>query len=213
MQQRLRRYVPGAITRQIEAGHELHEGEREVTILFVDVRGYTKISEGLQPTEIFSTVNRYTEAVSNSVQEHGGTIVEFNGDGMMTVFGAPLEIENKEAAAIATALDIVAAVRRIGIGGAEAATPQDAISVGIGIATGPVYVGNVHSVDRLIWTAIGNATNLAARLQSLSRELDASIVVDAATHARGTNGTGFVARGPTAIRGRSDPIEIFTLSL
>jgi class 3 adenylate cyclase len=213
MQQRLRRYVPGAITRQIEAGHELDEGERDVTILFVDVRGYTRISEGLQPTEIFSTVNRYTETVSNSVQAHGGTIVEFNGDGMMTVFGAPLDIQNKEAAAIATALDIVAAVRGIGVGGVDAATPQDAITVGVGIATGPAYIGNVHSVDRLIWTAIGNTTNLAARLQSLSRDLDASIVIDAPTHARGADGTAFVARGPTAIRGRSEPIEIFTLSL
>ncbi len=213
MQQRLRRYVPGAISQQLEAGDELVEGEREVTVLFVDVRGYTAIAQGLQPSEIFSTVNRYTEAVSQIVQRHGGTIVEFNGDGMMTVFGAPFAMEQMETAAVAAAREIVCAVRGIGAGGVDAESADAAIQVGIGIATGPAYVGNVRSVDRFIWTAIGNTTNLAARLLSLNRDLDTAIVLDGTTRSRCAHaGFAFEERGPTTIRGRSDPVEVSTLS-
>ena len=96
MQQSLRRYVPGAIAEQLAGGAELASGEREVTVLFVDIRGYTGFAESRRAEEIFSTVNRYTETVSQIVQRHGGSVVEFNGDGMMAVFGAPRELAHKE---------------------------------------------------------------------------------------------------------------------
>jgi hypothetical protein len=89
MQASLRRYVPGAIAEQIEAGVDLRTGEQEVTVLFVDIRSYTTYSEGRRAEEIFSTVNRFTDTVSRTVRLQGGCVVEFNGDGMMTVFGAP----------------------------------------------------------------------------------------------------------------------------
>ena len=88
------------------------------------------------------------------------------------------------------------------------------LSVGIGIATGDAYVGSVRSADRLIWTALGNATNLAARLQALSRALDAAIVIDAATRrdARWV-AADFVQRAGVAIRGRAQTEEIWLLPL
>ena len=79
MQESLRRYVPGAIADQLSAGESLESRECEVSVLFVDIRGYTSISQGLEPSEIFSTVSRYTETVSRVVRAHGGSIVEFNG--------------------------------------------------------------------------------------------------------------------------------------
>jgi class 3 adenylate cyclase len=100
MQESLRRYVPGAIAEQLSAGAELVSGEREVSVLFVDIRGYTSFSESRRAEEIFSTVNRYTETVSQIVQNHAGSVVEFNGDGMMAVFGAPRELAHKERAAV-----------------------------------------------------------------------------------------------------------------
>ena len=89
MQRRLGSYVPGAVARQINMGDELEPAEREVTVLFVDIRGYSALSEGRAPDEIFSTVNSYTLTVSELVNKFGGSVVEFNGDGMMAVFGAP----------------------------------------------------------------------------------------------------------------------------
>lgn len=210
MQDKMRRYVPGAIARQIDVGASLDEEQREVSVLFVDIRGYTTIAEGMSPSDIFLTINRYTRQVSDIVQEEGGTIVEFNGDGMMTVFGAPLPLPHKEAAAVRAARRIVEAVARPpdpGQGG-------PAITVGVGIATGEAYLGNVRAVDRLIWTALGNTTNLAARLQSLSRDLQAAIVVDDTTAARaGSQAQGFVSQGPTLLRGRSAAVVVHSLGV
>jgi adenylate cyclase len=87
------------------------------------------------------------------------------------------------------------------------------LRVGIGIATGRAFVGNVRAADRFIWTAIGNTTNLAARLQSLTRELDVAMIVDETTFARlGEAGIGFRATGPTRVRGRSEPLALYALA-
>ena len=208
MQESLRRYVPGAVAEELDAGGELHSGEREVTILFVDLRGYTAFSEARAAEEIFSTVNRYTEAVSEIVRARGGSVVEFNGDGMMTVFGAPRPLPEKERAALAAAREIVSSVPALA---PEGAAP---LGVGVGIATGEAFVGSVRSADRLIWTAIGNTTNLAARLQALTRDLGASIVIDDATRraARG-DAADFTSHGDTRIRGRSGPVAVHGLPL
>jgi class 3 adenylate cyclase len=86
--------------------------------------------------------------------------------------------------------------------------------VGVGIATGPAFVGNIQSADRVIWGALGNTTNLAARLQAMSRELAAAVVIDASTWQRGGDAAaGFVDQGELPIRGRSDPERIYALPL
>jgi class 3 adenylate cyclase len=204
MQESLRRYVPGAVAEQLASGGELESGEREVTVLFVDLRGYTRFFEGRPPTEVFSTVNRYTEVVSAVVTHHGGAVLEFNGDGMMAVFGAPGTLLAKERAALDAGRQILLEVSSL-------AAPER-LSVGIGIATGEDFVGNVNSVDRFVWTVIGNTTNLAARLQALTRQLDAGIVTDEATwRAGGAAATGFTRHERVHIRGRSDRIDVYVL--
>jgi class 3 adenylate cyclase len=210
MQASLRRYVPGAIADQLgSGGAALASGEREVSVLFVDIRGYTGFSENRRPEEIFSTVNRYTETVSEIVQRHSGSVVEFNGDGMMAVFGAPRELAHKERAAVEAGREIVAAVGVLPVDDGETK-----LSVGVGIATGEAFVGNIQAVDRLIWSAIGNTTNLAARLQSLTRELDASMVIDAATWQAAQHAAeGFEWRPSVPIRGRRESQDLYTLPM
>jgi class 3 adenylate cyclase len=214
MQDALRRYVPGAIAEQLASGRDLTPREREVSVLFVDIRGYTALSQERRAEDIFSTVNRYTETVSRLVREHGGSVVEFNGDGMMAVFGAPEELPGKERAAVRAGRAIVAAVAEITPEGGVKPASAGGLSVGVGIATGPAFVGNIRAVDRLIWSAIGNTTNLAARLQSLTRELDAAIVIDGATaREAGDALDGFAARVAVPVRGRSEPIDLFVQPL
>jgi hypothetical protein len=89
MSDSLRRYVPEQIAAQVVSGDNLEARETEVSILFVDIRGYTTYAEDKSAAEVFSTVNRYTDTVSRIIRAHGGTVVEFDGDGMMAVFGAP----------------------------------------------------------------------------------------------------------------------------
>lgn len=208
MQDSLRRYVPGAIADQLGSGRELESGEREVTALFVDIRGYTGYSESREAGEIFSTINRYTETVSQIVQKHGGSVVEFNGDGMMAVFGAPVELAHKERVSVEAGREMIDAVAALPIEGGKP------LSVGVGIATGEAFVGNIQAVDRMIWSAIGNTTNFAARLQSLTRDLNASVVIDGATYEKAQPATtGFELRSDVSIRGRREVQETYFLPI
>ena len=209
MQESLRRYVPGVVAQHLVSGAEPEPGEREVTVLFVDLRGYTQLSEGRPPAEIFSTVNRYTELVSAIVNSHGGAVVEFNGDGMMAVFGAPAPLEHKEQAAVLAGIEMANTVQ-VRAGAGEHPADRSG-SVGVGIATGPAFVGNIEAVDRKIWSAIGNTTNLAERFQALTRDLGASIVIDEATRSAAGAAADFATYEGTLIRGLGEPQTIYAL--
>ncbi|MEE8474456.1 MAG: adenylate/guanylate cyclase domain-containing protein, partial [Myxococcota bacterium] len=210
MQASLRRYVPGAVSEQLASGADLASGQREVSVLFVDLRDYVGFAESRRAEDIFSTVNRYTETVSEIVQMHSGNVVEFNGDGMMAVFGAPRKLAHKERAAVEAGRAIVEAVRTLTL--KEALAGPTELSVGVGIATGEAFVGNIQAVDRLIWSAIGNTTNLAARLQSLTRELNAPLVIDRATWEKAQPAAaGFEKRPDVRIRGRRQTQDVYAL--
>jgi len=257
MQEALRRYVPGAVAARLASGQDIEAGERDVTVLFVDIRGYTGFSEARQAEEIFHTVNRYTEMVSRLVRARGGTVVEFHGDGMLAVFGAPDDLPMKERAAVQVARDIVAAMaalpaprsggapfetppeeggssgRAVGLldSRANSARPEETASsqrpsrraranlsplaVGVGIGTGPAFVGNIQSSDRFIWTVIGDTVNLAARLQSMTRELDAAVAIDDTTFRRAGPAAcaQFVRHADLSIRGRAEPETVHALPL
>ena len=113
------------------------------------------MTEGLEAADVFATLNEHTERVSRIVQQSCGTIVEFNGDGLMPVFGAPDPLARKEQQAVEAARRIV-----------DSMPPT--LAVGVGVATGEAFVGSIRSTDRLIWSAVGSTTNLASRLQSLT---------------------------------------------
>jgi class 3 adenylate cyclase len=205
----MRSYVPGAIADQLDSGANLEPGVCDVSILFVDIRGYTSYAEGRRAEEIFSIVSTYTQIVSQIVRKHGGAVVEFNGDGMMAVFGAPQALAHKEEAAVAAGREIVEAVKTIPI--KDAKDGEVSLSVGVGIATGDAFVGNIQAADRLIWSAIGNTTNLAARLQQLTRKLRKSLVIDSATReALGFGGVNLERHEAMAIRGRQEVQDVYS---
>jgi class 3 adenylate cyclase len=211
LQGRLRQYVPASIATRLAEGRNPEAGERIVSVLFADLRGYASRSEGQSSEAIFSTVSRYTEMVTKAVVAHGGTVVEFNGDGMMAVFGAPDPLPDKESLALAAARQIVDEVGAIAWPGGDARSAS--LEVGVGVATGPAYVGAIRAVDRYIWSAIGNTTNLAARLQLLTRELGAPIVIDAATRrAAGDLARDFIEHEDVVIRGLQARRSVFAAS-
>jgi adenylate cyclase len=146
------------------------------------------------------------------VQKHAGSVVEFNGDGMMAVFGAPRELAHKERAAVEAGREMVEAVGTLSV--PDTSGGETKLAVGVGIATGEAFVGNIQAVDRMIWSAIGNTTNLAARLQSLTRELDASVVIDGVTWERAqSSAEGFEKRPDVPIRGRRDTQDVYALPM
>jgi class 3 adenylate cyclase len=211
LSEQLRNFVPAAVVRELDEGFRLDPGEREVSVLFVDIRGYTPFAEGQRPDAIFAAVSQYTEAVSGVVDECGGSVVEFHGDGLMAVFGAPRPLEAKESCAVRAALTISTAIPELDIRGANGEPHR--LDVGVGVATGSAYVGPLKTADRVIWVALGNTTNLAARLEGKTRDLDVSVIVDSATHeAAGSVAQGFVHQTHLRVKGRSAPLDIFTWS-
>ena len=206
----IRDYVPSRVAEAIERGQDIEIGEVDVSVLFVDIRGYTPMSETRGAAEVFEITNEYTRTVSELIDRHGGIVVEFQGDGLMAVFGAPLPLAHKEREALQAAREVFESVGTRRFGTVEAGE----LSVGVGIATGPAYAGNLYSTGQRVWSVMGNTTNLAARLEGLTRDLEAAIVIDDVTFARTQEQTmDFVRFDRLPLKGRSDPITAFALPL
>lgn len=204
----LRRYVPASLEQLIEQGDRPEAGEREVSIFFGDVRGSTAWAEARPGGEVFEMVDRFTQRAARIVEQHRGTVVEFAGDGFMAVFGAIAHAETRERDAIAAGREILDAV-------ADGLLPAEQLPerpIGVGIATGKAFVGDVHIGSHAIWTALGDTANLAARLESLTKELDASLVIDERTfRGAGSETDGFESLGRVEIRGRAQPEHLYAL--
>ncbi len=199
-------YVPAAVREGVLEGAAFEPGVREVSVLFVDIRGYTAFSEGREASEIFQVVSTYTESVSRDIRAHEGTVVEFHGDGLLAVFGAPAPDPEKERHAVEAALRIVETIAEQ----CFEVEGQVELEVGVGIATGDAYLGNVRSIDRKIWNVIGNTVNLAARLEGLTRSIGCAVVVDAVTQAAaGKPASDFEAREDVRVKGRSEAMTVF----
>jgi class 3 adenylate cyclase len=211
MGEALRRYVPEPVAARLTRGQSIEAGERDVSVLFVDIRGYATYSEGQAVGAVFSMLNRYTEAVSAAIQRRGGTVVEFLGDGLMAVFGAPDALPDHARVSVEAAREVVATVRQLALDPADADAP---IAVGVGIASGRAFVGNIRTSDRFVYTAVGDVVNLASRIQGLTRDLRAAVAIDARTHrAAGDSTTCFERHERVPIRGRTEPVDVYSLPL
>ncbi len=207
LNERMRPYLGRTLADHLARGGDLDVGELVVSVLFVDLRGYSSYVENLEAEQMLSTVNRYADTVSTLIDRHGGTVVSFAGDGIMAVFGAPEPLERMEQAAVAAGREIIERVPEI-------AGRRGRMTVGVGIATGSASVNNVHAAGRLHWTALGNTTNLASRLQALTRDLGAAMIIDEATwQSSGEQARGFRRHDEVAIRGlqRSETLYVMPM--
>ncbi|HVO29240.1 MAG TPA: adenylate/guanylate cyclase domain-containing protein [bacterium] len=201
------RYVSPAVMNEVLSGHVALGGERrEATILFCDIRGFTTLSEELPPEEVVRFLNRFLDAMVETVVEHGGTVDKFIGDAILATFGVPIAAEDDARRAVAAAK---AMLRRLdALNAARGKGPE--IHIGIGLHTGPVVAGNVGSAKKMEYTVIGDTVNTASRIEGLTRTLGASLLASAETIARaGAAGTD---RGEFELKGKSKPVRIFELA-
>jgi adenylate cyclase len=212
------RYVHADVVRELVDGEdriELGGEEREITVLFSDIRGFTSMSEHVDPIELVAQLNEYFEAMVEVVADEQGTVDKFLGDGMMAIFGAPARHADHAARACRAAtamLDRLDDVNRDR--GVRGLTP---LRIGIGIHTGRAVVGNVGSPPfRVDFTAIGDTVNLAARIEAMTKELDAPIVASDATRASVEAHTpgvlAFDPLGTVVARGRTEPTTVHAVS-
>ncbi len=202
---------PEVAAQLMKDGGALGGEEREVTVLFVDLRSFTRLSESLPPREVLILLNRYFDRMSGIVEIYHGIVDKYIGDAIMAIFGAPVTQPGHADNAILAALEMQSALARLN---AELATEGRAkLSFGIGINTSRIIAGNIGSSRRLNYSVVGDGVNVAARLQDLTRmsQFKADILVSASTlkAARGSYRVRDLGAAP--VRGRDEPVEVFAV--
>jgi class 3 adenylate cyclase len=202
------RYVSSAVRDGILDGEIRLGGERrEITITFTDIRDFTAWCERTPPEEVIQTLNAYYENLVQILIEHGGTITRYTGDGVLALFGAPLDDPDHARHAVEAALkanellEKFNDIRRIA-GAFELRT-------GFGIHTGVALVGSIGYEARAEYTPIGDPANVASRIEGLNRELGTSILISRATYERVANRVTVGKTAETQVKGRVEPVQVY----
>lgn len=184
--------------------------EKEVTVLFSDIRGFTTLSEKMAPQELVRALNRYFSRMSEQIIAHRGVLDKYIGDAIMAFWGAPLE-DSEQAdhaleAAFGMARELEALNRELRVLG----DPE--IKIGIGLYTGPAVAGNIGSEFRFNYTIIGDTVNVASRLEGLTKEYQTTLIIGESTKNKIKKDTPFTFLGETTVKGRKEPVRIYTVA-
>ena len=207
------RFVPEPVVKELldQTDGQLRLGARrlEATVLFCDLRGFTGFAEATDVERVIETLNNYLTEMSDAILDHGGTVVAYMGDGVMAVFGSPVERPDHADAALAAAREML-----------ELRLPRfndwvrhhdlwTGFEMGIGVNSGPVMSGHVGSERRLEYAVIGDTTNVAARLEAMTKDSPHHLLVGEGTRALlSGDERGLVKVGRLAVSGRREPLDV-----
>lgn len=180
--------------------------KKEATFLFTDVRGFTSMSESLEPEEVTYVMNKALTAQQKAVQKHGGMVDKYIGDAMMAIFNAPLDLLHHPRIGCDCARDIVKNMKELNKELQAEGLPP--IAIGIGVNTGEAVIGNMGSESRFDYTAIGDAVNCGARLESATKEAGVDILIGERTES--LCGYYLQELDPMPVKGKAKPLRVFT---
>jgi adenylate cyclase len=203
------RYVSPEIVKRITKlrGNLFAGEERELSILFTDIRGFTTLSEKLSPPQVVSLLNRYFTPMTALVRAHSGTMDKFIGDALMAFWNAPLDVPGHAGLAVESALAMQEKLlalnedlfREFGVH----------IRMGAGVHTGPAYVGNMGSAELVNYTLIGDNVNLASRLEGLCPQYGVGVVISGETRAGCEDLFAFQYLDTIRVKGKSQPVSVY----
>jgi len=202
------RYVSAAVRDGILSGQIRLGGERrELTIAFTDIRNFTSWCERASPEEVIQTLNAYYENLVQILTEHGGTIARYTGDGVLVLFGAPLDDPDHARHAVEAALEAHELLEKFNdirsiVGAFELRT-------GFGIHTGVAVVGSIGCESRAEYTPIGDPANVTSRIEGLNCEMDTSILISHATYERVADRVVVGKTTETLVKGRVEPVQVY----
>jgi adenylate cyclase len=200
---------PEVMDRVLREGSELGGEVRTMSVLMSDLRGFTTLSERLAPRQISEIMNEYFTAMVEVILRHRGIVNDFIGDGILAIYGAPLDDPEHAWHAVTTAIEMHAALQRLNEKWqAEARLP---LAMGVAVHTGEAFAGNVGSPRQKKYTVLGDTVNTVARIEGLNRELSTTILISGATLAAVKDRVVVQSRGAVAVKGRAQPVELFEL--
>lgn len=207
--ERLRRYVSPQVADAIltgEAPVAFASVRRNLTILYSDIRGFTEMAERMEPEELIDALNEYFSAGTELVFSNGGTLDKYLGDGILAFFGDPIPFEDHAERAVATAFQMLDKVSELR---ATWMRSEEELSIGIGVSTGYVTVGNIGSTTRTDYTVVGNHVNLAARLATAAEP--GQVLVTERTLASVRDRVEWVPVDDLVMKGVKRPVQVFAV--
>jgi adenylate cyclase len=205
------KYVTQEVRDEVLSGRIPLDGEiKEVTVLFADLRDFTPMTESYDPKLVVKIMNRYFEKMSDAIQQEGGLVLQFLGDEIYAVFGAPISRADHPERAFRAAIAMNQRLVELNEGFSEKGWPV--LRHGIGIHSGETVAANIGSPDRLSYLLVGDTVNLASRLQGLTKELDSEIIISHATRSRLGDDLPLKELPVTSVKGKSQPVNIFALA-
>jgi adenylate cyclase len=199
---------PEVAAEMVKGNITLGGENRVVTTLFADVRGFTSMTEGMEPQEVITMLNQYMEQATSAIDAEGGIVDKYVGDEIMAIFGAPVAYKDDPLRAVRAALKIKDNIRELNTRRQQQGEPG--IKVGIGINTGIAVAGNMGSVNRLNYTVLGESVNIAARLCSQATPGD--ILISEFTQNKIVDHINTQERQAAPMKGISKPVKVFNVT-
>jgi class 3 adenylate cyclase len=182
----------------------------EASVMFSDIRSYTSLSESLPPAETIELLNSYYTLTFDAIAGHGGIVNQMLGDGLMAIFGAPVPLADHGERAVRAALEMLEMMDAFNQDRARRGAVE--VRIGIGIASGPLIAGFTGTRQRMTYTGVGDAVNLAAHLEAHTKVLGQPILIDENTRAELGDGFRIEAHGPTQLKTRRQAVPIFSVA-
>jgi adenylate cyclase len=202
------KYVTPEVRDEILAGRVRGEGElTEATILFADLRDFTPWVEATEPRQVVRDLNEYFTEMDGAIRAHRGLVLQFIGDEIEAVFGAPIRAGDHAEMAVRAALEMRTRLRAWNV--RREAGGQTPLRHGIGIHTGTVLAGNIGGAERLSYALVGDPVNLASRIQGLTKDFKVDILISEATRSRLNGGIRVEELPAVHVKGRADDVNVF----
>ena len=212
LKEMVRRFATPEVAQDLQTSGFALGGKRVyASVMFSDIRGFTPLVESQPPEETIDLLNTYYTLMFDAISGHGGVINQMIGDGLMAIFGAPLQLPDHEASAVRAALEMIELVELFNQERAAAGKPQ--IKIGIGIASGEMVAGYAGTSKRAAYTCMGDTVNLAARLESHTKIANGTILIDGATRKALGARVDVESLGPVEIKGKAHAVDVFSVTV
>jgi len=208
----VRRFATSEVAEDLQRSGFALGGKRIAgTVMFCDIRGFTSITEAQSPEETIELLNTFYTLMFDAITSFGGVVNQMVGDGLMSIFGAPLPLADPCGSAVRAAREMIELIALLNV--EREAGGKARLSIGIGIATGEMIAGYTGTQSRATYTCIGDAVNLAARLEAHTKEAGQPILIDGDTAAGLAGATALQALGEVRLKGKAAPVQVFSVTL